>query len=391
MRKRYTLLLAHVALAALVLLPGACTTQPDRPQEATIKVGAVLPLTGNLARLGEPKKNAILLAVDEINRQGGVDGKQLSVSFEDNKGDPKEGVSAMQKMINVDGIKFFFVDITAVALACVPVAESNKVVMFAGSAHPTITEGSGYVYRVFTSGAQEAELLAQHLGRQATKAVYVLHVDDSLGQDMRKIFEQKFTEAGGRVVGADSFKTGEQDFRPILTKIKGARPEKVAIFDYGVTLPQILKQAHELGIPSDRIAGNIGFVGPGIAKLDAPLREGAVFTGPAYAYRANSESPTDVMRTFLGQYQGSYQQPPDYTAAFAYDTFKILAAAMRGAQGDVERVRQNLLGVSNFPGVTGNISIRPNRDSYTDVVLAVYQGDKIVQVAEKAGAAAAGK
>src|SRR5947209_4316711 len=81
-------------LARRALQNGAGTT--------AVPFGAILPLTGNLASLGEPKRNAFLLAQDDVNADGGIDGRRLDVRFEDNRGEPREGVSAFQKLMNLD-------------------------------------------------------------------------------------------------------------------------------------------------------------------------------------------------------------------------------------------------------------------------------------------------
>ena len=376
-KKRW--LLFAIAVAVIVVVSGVVYTQRSiGPRE--YQFGAILPLTGDMARLGEPKRDAIQMAIDEINRLGGIDGKSLTLRLEDSKAKPEDGVTILQRLIDLNGIRMFYVDITGVALSAAPIASARGVVMFAGSAHPSITVGHLGVFRIFTSGAQEAKILSEYLVGRGVKTAFVLYVDDPLGQDTKTVFERLFQERGGKLVGSEKFKSGAQEFRSILSKAKASGADTVAVFDYGVTLPQILQQARQAGISSEKITGNIGFVGPGVVRLDAVLKEGVVFTGPAFTYRILSEASSPAMQTFIREYEARTKKLPDYTAAFAYDTIKLLSAALKGTGGDPQKLKNNLLSTREFPGVTGNITILPNGDSSTDMVLATYKSGKIVSL-----------
>jgi branched-chain amino acid transport system substrate-binding protein len=377
MKRKITISLIILA----VIVAGIAIYFAQKPKEPeTIKIGAILPLTGPAAQLGLPKKNAFILAMDEINISGGVSGKRISIIFEDNKGIPAEGVSALQKLINIDKIKIFYVDITAVAMACVPVADKNRVVMFVGSAHPNITEGSDWVFRVFTSGALEAKLLSRYLNKEGVKSAYILYINDPLGQETKRIFEEEFS---GKVVGADAFQKDEQNFRAIVQKIKKLDPEKIAIFDYGIVLPTILKQLLEGGVSSRKIVGNIGFAGPRVRELSPDMLEDVIFTAPAYIYRLdNLKEQSLEMRNFINKYKAKFGVLPDYTAAFAYDAIMILIDAIKKYKDNPVKIREYLLSVKNFQGVSGKVTILPNGDSITDIVLATYKEGKIKPLSE---------
>jgi len=379
-----------VVVVALIIVGVVITQRPEKPEgppvvgplstpqiAEVVKFGAILPLTGNLAKLGEPKKEAFQLAVEDINAGGGIKGHKVELVLGDNKGDPKEGVTVLQKQINLDKVKLFYVDITRVAYACVPAADANKVIMFAGSTHPAITEGSPWVFRVFTSGDQESDLLAEYLVKQKAKTIYILYTDDILGESFKEYLTRKFGEKGGKVVGSDSFKeVGQQDFKTVLSKAKASNADKIVLIGYGVAFPTLIQQLNELKIPHDRVIGNIGFVGPKVAGLDPALTDGMVFTGPSFTYRSSTLEDPKV-KGFVGQYQAKYGKVPDYTAAFAYDTIMILAQVIGEGGDDVNVIRQGLLKIKDYEGVSGKITFRPNGDTFTDTSLAGYKGNKI--------------
>jgi branched-chain amino acid transport system substrate-binding protein len=94
-----------IGLAIIVAIVGIWISTIKEKEPKVYKIGAILPLTGNLAILGEPEKNGMSLAEEIINQQGGINGRPIKIIFEDSKGQPKEAVSIANKFINIDGIK----------------------------------------------------------------------------------------------------------------------------------------------------------------------------------------------------------------------------------------------------------------------------------------------
>jgi branched-chain amino acid transport system substrate-binding protein len=384
MKAKRIFFLAATLIVIIAFFTCCSGSSSDKTNKATepIKFGAVLPETGNAAQLGVPKKEAFLLAAENINASGGISGRKIEIVLGDNMGDPKTGINVMQKLKSVDGINLFYVDITGVAYACAPVADQLKVVMFAGSAHPSIADMSPWVFRVFTSGDQETEVLSNYLSAQKVKTVYVLHINDSLGEASLDYLKRKFEKQGGKVLGSETFKTGQQDCREILIKARDSKAEKIVIIDYGVTVPMLLQQAQELGIATNTIMGNIGFVGPRVAKLDQKLINDIVFTGPSYAYKYRSPDSQN-MKAFVDGYKAKYAKDPDYTAAFAYDTLNILKEVISKVGDKPDAVKEGLLNVKDFQGVSGKISFKPNGDTITEVSLMTYKDGLAIPLEEK--------
>ena len=118
-------------------------------KEKEIKIGAILPLTGDIAVYGQKMKNGIDLAVKHINSKGGIDGKQIKVLYEDDQGEPKASVAAVQKLITIEKIPVIIGGaISATALPTVPIADKKKVVLFSPAATtPKLSGMSRYFFR----------------------------------------------------------------------------------------------------------------------------------------------------------------------------------------------------------------------------------------------------
>jgi branched-chain amino acid transport system substrate-binding protein len=138
---------AWIGIAAIVVVAViAVVLLTTRKQPDTITIGAILPLTGEAAQWGIPPQNAASLAVEEINAEGGVDGKRLTLLVEDSKAEPKEGVSAFNKIVATSDTKVVLGAVaSSVTLAVAPLAERNHVVLFSpASTSPKITDAGDY-------------------------------------------------------------------------------------------------------------------------------------------------------------------------------------------------------------------------------------------------------
>lgn len=373
--------LASIVLMGILAITFFTNQGCQKKEEDVIKFGAVLPQTGNLSQLGIPKQEAFLLAEDHINKKGGIEGKKIGIVFGDNQGEPKIGVSVFRKMHDIENVRIFYVDITRVANACIPIADQLQCILFAGSAHPAITEGSNWAFRVFTSGDQETTILAKYLSESNIESIFILHTDEVLGEYSRDYLTRKFINQGGKVLGAEAFKVGQSDCRSILLKARDSKAGKIVLIGYGVTFPIIIKQINELKIPHQKIVGNIGFVGPRVASIDPTLLEGMIFTGPTFSYR--SSNPEDEkMRKFVDDYKNKYGENPDYTAAFAYDTIMIIKDVILSTGLDYNQIRQGLLRIKDYHGVSGKISFLPNGDTITDTELMTYSNRLVVPYKE---------
>jgi branched-chain amino acid transport system substrate-binding protein len=185
----------HIIIGAVLLLAviaGACLqdTQSDE-----IKIGAILPLTGEAAEYGEDAKLGIDLAVEEINAAGGINGKMIQVVYEDSQATPSQGVAAIQKLITVDKVPVIIGAMaSSVTLAIAPIAEENKVVLLSpASTAPQITEAGDYIFRNEVSdaygGKAQAELTWDELG---IKNVAILCINNDYGVGTADTFKKNF-------------------------------------------------------------------------------------------------------------------------------------------------------------------------------------------------------
>jgi branched-chain amino acid transport system substrate-binding protein len=362
-----------VAVVAVVLIRGSGSHAGG---DRTITMAAVLPLSGNTAAIGTPKREAIQLALDEIGRSHPK--LSLNVAFEDSRGTPRDGVSAFSKVIATNGVKLAFVDMTTIVNACTPIADSNRVLMFAGSAEAGITDRSAFVYRVFPGGDQEVELITKHLlSLPPPQKLFLLHTNEFYGHSVRDLIKKRLSGTAIEILGAEEYALADSDFRAQLSKAKASGATRLLLLGYGMEYTRILKQAQELGISASQVVSNLGAVNATVTALPTELTEGMVFAGPAFNLRLEKLDSYPKQKAMVEAYKARFGKEPDFRVAFVYDTMMLIAKALEEA-GGTEGLPAVLARTPSFEGVSGRISLPPNRDAVVDMVLARYEGGNVV-------------
>lgn len=362
-------------VVVLILLVGTSVYAQDEPE--TYKIGAILPLTGRTAYLGVGERESIALAVEQINAKGGINGRKLEVICGDSKGQAKEAVTLANKMIKIDDIKILITSFTPISMSVLPIIDRNKTILFTQCTYPDITNLSDFAFRTYISAEQEVRLLESHVSNHDYRRVAVLYINNTYGNAVYKLFKASFEKARGRVVMGQAYDLSEKDFRSHLIKLKKANPCAIIFMGYGVVYPALMKQLKEMAIDIP-VIGNMGFATPAISQAGYEAFEGVVFSTPTFF--VSQEIP--AAKTFLGNYKKKYGKSPNFDGAYFYDTISIIAEAIRVVGYNPSKLKDQLKTISAFQGVSGKISILPNGDSITDVILATFKGGKVIKINE---------
>lgn len=357
---------AAAAFAASLVFAG-CNEKSN-----TIKLGSIGPLSGGVAVYGTEARNAIELAVEEINAAGGVNGQNFELISEDDEGNPEKSVSAYKKLVTKDGVKLIVGSLTSgCTLAITPLAQAQKVVLVAPAAtNPAITDAGNFIFRAcYTDpfqGTVGAKFAAENLGTKRAAVLYDVGNDYSVG--LRDNFVKKFTEEGREVVADESYTTGDKDFNAQLTKIKNANPDIVYLPDYYGTVALISKQLRAQGITTPTV-GPDGWDG---------LAEGAgdELLNGYYSNHYASDSSDEKVQKFAAAYKAKFGTAPTSFAALAYDSVYMIKDAVAAAgSADPEAVR-DALEKTNGDYVTGHMTFDEHHNPVkTAVILEFKKGD----------------
>jgi branched-chain amino acid transport system substrate-binding protein len=343
--------------------------QSRKPEGKVIKIGAILPLTGDLAFFGNPEKELLLMAVDEVNRSGGIDGKRVQLIIEDSKGSARDGVTAVQKVLLNKPVAVI-TSLTIVSNATQPILTSHKVVQIALSVHPSIARQSEYTLRPYYGFEDEMKVIAGYLAQKRCKKVAVLWIMvPECETAINQILVPELKKQGAKLVASESYGFGEHNLRPQLAKIATKDPDAIITMDFGNMMGVILKEARNLRI-LDKLVGGIGlFLSP---PIEASLLEGLPVAGPAFIIR-NTEEFQKFSRDF---YQRTRQRP-SYDVLYTYDAFRLLMEGIRRGGTSPEAIVKAITSMKEFDGLTGKMVIQPDRNVTVQIEMGVYHNGKI--------------
>lgn len=367
-------------LAALWL--SACRPGASSSGASPLRVGLVGALTGTEAQLGQSIRDGALLAIEAANAAGGVAGRPVELRAYDTQGRPEEAASATVRLVRQDGALFIVgADTSSSTLALAPVASGAKVPVVSPSAtSPRVTkEGGSYVFRVcFVDSFQGAALaaFARSLGLSRMAVLTDMKSDYSVG--LARAFSERFQSLGGTVVADETYGKGDSDFRAQLTHLKGLHPEGLFVPGYYTDAAAIARQARQLGLTVPLLGGDGWDSVSELVALGGQAVEESQFTT-----HFSPDSPSPAVQAFLRDFQARFGHPPESGAALGYDAARVgLAALGRTGGTSGAALRDALAQTSGFDGVTGRITLGPDRDAVKSALVLKIHGGRAVFVRE---------
>ncbi|WP_427042278.1 ABC transporter substrate-binding protein [Fusobacterium sp. SB021] len=366
----------NVVLMGAALLLTACGGAKESSQEAKVmKLGGIGPLTGPLAIYGVTSTNGSKLAFEEINKNGGILGKQVEYIVLDEKGDSTEAVTAYNKLVD-EGVVALIGDITSKpSLAVAEVAAQDNLPMITPTGTQfNITEAGPNVFRVCFTDPYQGVVLANFAKNNlnAETAAVVVNNSSDYSDGVAKAFVEQAEKLGLKVVAKEGYSDGDKDFRAQLTKILPTNPDVLVVPDYYEQVALITTQAREVGIKAT-------FVGPdgwdGVAKtLDASAYgavENSYFTNH---YSLQDQSPK--VQNFLKAYKEAYNEEPSAFSALSYDAAYMMKAAIEKAGTTDKQAVVDALKNLDYDGVTGHLTFDENNNPVKAVtVLKIVNGE----------------
>ncbi len=345
-------------IVAVILAIALAVVQTKRqPQE--IRIGASLPLTGEVASYGIKAQRGIEIALEEINAAGGIGNKKISVTFEDDRNDPKTAVAIMSKFSAVDKLPVVIGSAgSTVTLAMTPVANKNKVVLMSpvSSSVKLTKEGGQYFFRVCPADDAQAKILSQWVLEKGHQEVALIFTNNSWGKPLAEAFQKYFESGGGKVVVSEAVEEKTTDLRAQLAKVKNADIKIIVSPTYPVEGGSLVKQAKEMGIEAEFYGGD-NWDAPEFLTVASNAAEGAFFVDP-------SEAKGEKYLALAKKYKEKYGEEPDINVAFGYDAMLAAAEAMKRGGSDGPSIRESLFKVS-FAGASGIIEFDENGDLKT--------------------------
>ena len=368
-------------LAALVFVAGASSAQ-----DMVVKIGHVGPISGSIAHLGKDNENGAKMAVEELNAKGVmIGGKKvkLELVLEDDAGDPKQGTAVAQKLadMKVSGVIGHLNSGTSIP--------ASKIYSAAGipqispsATNPAFTR-AGYktTFRVVADDVH----LGGTLGRYAVstlkgKSIAVIDDRTAYGQGVAEEFVKAVKKAGGNIVGQEFTTDKATDFMPILTTLKGKKPDIIFFGGMDAVAGPMMRQMKNLGINAKFMGGD-GICSSELAKLAGDgMADGQVVCAEAGGVEGAQKAGLDK---FNADFKKKFNADVQVYAPYVYDALNVMVAAMvKAGSSEPAKYLPVLAKTDGYKGVTGTIAFDEKGDVKNGALtLYTYKAGKRDQIA----------
>lgn len=367
-----TRLIAAIFVSCFLLLAGSPVHAADKP----IKLGFVYIMSGPLATYGLFAKQGAQLAIDEVNKAGGINGRKVEGFFEDSTGKPDVGIRMIRKLVyesEVDAVAGL--DSSGVASAVTPVMKELKTpLIITHAATPDVTGANcnRYTFRISLNINQNIAMAAAIAAEAKAKTWTTVGPDYSFGHQSWEYFQKYLAQKKPDMKFLPNDKTAfpplsTTDFSPYITKIMNSGADGVLISLWGGNLIDFVRQAADVGFFDGKreVFLTLGAATEVLYALQDKMPLG-IWAGTRYWFQANN---TPMNKAFVDAYHKRFGVYPSYNAHGAYGAVKVYAAAAAKAKSvDKEKIAAALEGLSlELP--VGKITIRPeDHQAVTDGV-----------------------
>lgn len=383
------------SITATTVIFAACSTAKttSKGNQATgsiIKIGENMELSGAAGGYGQQQKQGIQIAVDEINRQGGIkmDGKKKKIKLivKDNKTSNNTSASVAAQLANNDKVSAIVGPATTNAgTAQIPNITKAGVPSVSPSAtDPSYTlmkngKTQKYIFRACFQNNFQGNTAAKFVSNNLKAKRVAIFADNSsdYGTGLAKAFKKSFS---GKVVDTQYFSEGDKDFNAVLTSFKSKKVDAIYVPGYYTEVGPIIKQAREAGIKVP-IIGSDGMADPKLAKIAGDSNASKIYYTTPFSAKAASTSAT--AKGFMKEYKAKYGSEAPTFSALAYDSvYMIKAAIEKENSADSEKVAEGLAKLKDVKGVAGNITVDSKHDPEKPIVVEQLTNGKVSETTE---------
>jgi branched-chain amino acid transport system substrate-binding protein len=384
MKKNYwkVLALCMVAVMAMFAFAGCSSSSSQGnagttdDEQQTFVIGTIGPLTGAAASYGISAKQGSEIAVAEINAAGGVAGYNFVLYSEDDQHDAEKSVNAYNTLMD-KGMNALIGSVTSVpCIAVTEVSSQDGILQITPSASAAQAAQYDNCFRICFTDPQQGQLMAQYIMDQGFDSVAVMYdVSDAYSSGIKDAFVTAYEGLGGTILTAESFASGDVDFKTQLTSIKNSGAKALFMPFYYQEVAYVANQATDVGLDVAYF-GCDGWDGV-IDQLngDTSLIDGASFLTPFIASATDEKTVS-----FVEAYKAAYGTEPDQFAADGYDAVYAIAAALEKAGSTDNAALVAAMHEIQIDGLTGTMTWDENGDATKSAIVALIQDGGIVPV-----------
>jgi branched-chain amino acid transport system substrate-binding protein len=350
-----------------------------------LPIGLAMPMTGPQALFGTDQVRAAQWGTEDINKDGGVNGKKLDLIIQDTQADPQVGINAFNHLAGINKVPVIATAWSSVVQAVGPVAERTKTLTLSvGASSTKIAHLGDYVYTTYPLADIDVTALANYLSNPMHKRIgAVLYINNESGLEGGRVFSDVFKKLGGKIVAYEAYDPTATDFTGMLLKLRAANPEVVHIQGLTPDIPQVMAQMRQLGLTMQVTSYSAGYNPRLITQLGAAA-EGFIVTSLAPGVGDNPK-----VGPYLERWQKAMGRKPNglpYTQ-YLYD-YPYIAKSIyvwleqQKLPATGENFRKGLIEVREFDlPLTGKLVVNPDHTVQKPVYLMVVRNGAFVPLA----------
>jgi branched-chain amino acid transport system substrate-binding protein len=345
-----------LALCAMLVAPRARAAE-------TVKVGAILAVTGPAAFLGAPEARTLQMLVDQVNAQGGIQGRKVELVVKDSGASPEKAISFAKQLIDEEKVFAIIGPTTSgETMAIKSIAEQGNTLLLSCAAAEVIVQPvAKNVFKTPQKDSYAAVKIFQQLKKLGLTRVGVLTSNTGFGKAGKEQLEKLAPEHGIQIVVSEVYDKAATDLTAEVTKIKAANVQAIVNWSIEPAQSIVIKNARQLGLAMP-IFQSHGFGNVQYAKAAGAAGEGVLFPGGKILVAealSDSDPQKKVLVGYTRAYQAKYQEEASAFGGYAYDAFVLLKAAIEQVGLDREKVRAAIENTKGFVGTSGIFNFSP--------------------------------
>ena len=370
--------LIALALLALVLAAG-CSKESE-----TLKIGAVLSVTGPASFLGEPEKNTLVMLQDEINAKGGVDGRKLEIIVYDDESDVNKCVMAAKKLLEQDKVVAVIgPSISGNTLAIMKsFAPAGVPLVSCAASEKIISPVDPWVFNTPQLDRHAVLKILQDFKKKGYSKIAIVTVSDGYGQSGRGVLQELVPAQGMTLVADEVYGPKDTDMTAQLTKIKAVNPDAIVCWGTNPGPAVVARNRVQLGITTPLYMSH-GVASKKFIELAGDAAEGIVLPAGRLAIIdmvPDSHPQKAVLVSYREMYAKKYNAPVSTFGGYAWDGLQLVLNAVKaGKSAKPKDIRDNLEKTAGFPATTGLYTYSPGNHNGLDetafVMVVIDKGD----------------
>jgi len=352
-----------IAVLAVSLLIGGCssgskTTKGEGSGNEAWQIGAVVDISGNSSSLGVPERDTLLMMVDQINANGGVQGHPLELTILDNKSDETEAVLAAKTLIEKEVLAVIGCSASGTSMAMINTIQAEEIPMISMAAASSIVEPveeRKWVFKTAQSDIVMIEKIMSYLKQKNLTKIAFMYMNNAYGDNGKKAITAALKDSGISLVAEEKFDAADTDMTPQLTNVKASGAQAVVVWAIPPSASILTKNYKELGLSIPLIhshgVGNQNFIDLAQGAADGVILPIGKFVVADQI--PDTDPQKEILQSYIADYTQKYKTSPNSFGGYAYDALNLLVKALEKAGADRTAIRDELENIQGLTGVSG--------------------------------------